>query len=67
MPEEVLATFSVRRLEILDVEGNVDAALMPELADARAVESALRTERDFERMARWAERYCLALSMASAA
>jgi pyruvate dehydrogenase E1 component alpha subunit len=32
MPEKVLATFTVRRLEILDVEGNVDAALMPELS-----------------------------------
>ncbi|MBJ6723197.1 pyruvate dehydrogenase (acetyl-transferring) E1 component subunit alpha [Geomesophilobacter sediminis] len=34
MPQEILATFNVRRLSILDPDGNVDEALMPELPDA---------------------------------
>lgn len=34
MPEETIATFSVQRLSILDENGTVDAALMPQLADA---------------------------------
>jgi pyruvate dehydrogenase E1 component alpha subunit len=33
MPEQVLATFTVRRLEILDPQGNVDESLMPSLSD----------------------------------
>ena len=33
MPEQVLATFAVRRLEILDQQGNVDDSLMPSLSD----------------------------------
>jgi len=34
MPEELLATFEVRRLGILDERGEVDQALMPALTDA---------------------------------
>ena len=34
MAEETLATFSLQRLTILDEQGNVDAALMPDLSDA---------------------------------
>ena len=34
MPNEVLATFVVRRLSILDENGDVDEALMPPLSDA---------------------------------
>ena len=33
MPEEILATFTVRRLAVMDENGNVDEALMPELSD----------------------------------
>jgi len=33
MPEELLATFSVRRLSILNEAGEVDESLMPELSD----------------------------------
>lgn len=33
MPEEILATFSVRRLCILNEDGDVDESLMPELSD----------------------------------
>ncbi|WP_298267787.1 pyruvate dehydrogenase (acetyl-transferring) E1 component subunit alpha [Geobacter sp.] len=32
MPESTLATFSVRRLEIIDPEGNADEALLPDLS-----------------------------------
>ena len=32
MPESTLATFSVRRLEIIDPEGNADEALLPSLS-----------------------------------
>ena len=35
MPEVLLSTFAIKRLEILDVEGNVDEALMPPLDDSR--------------------------------
>ena len=34
MPEEILASFEVRRLSILDESGNVDVALMPQLSEA---------------------------------
>jgi pyruvate dehydrogenase E1 component subunit alpha len=34
MAAETIATFSVQRLSILDENGNVDAALMPELTDS---------------------------------
>jgi len=34
MPEELLATFEVRRLGVLNERGEVDQALMPELTDA---------------------------------
>jgi len=34
MPEELLATYEVRRLGVLDPNGEVDQALMPELPDA---------------------------------
>jgi pyruvate dehydrogenase E1 component alpha subunit len=34
MPEQILSTFSVRRLEILNQDGVVDDALMPPLAEA---------------------------------
>lgn len=34
MPEEILATFTVKRLSILDPDGNADQALLPPLADA---------------------------------
>lgn len=33
MPEQVLESFHVRRLDILDEKGNVDEALMPRIAD----------------------------------
>jgi pyruvate dehydrogenase E1 component alpha subunit len=33
MPEEILASFELRRLGILDETGNVDEALMPQLSD----------------------------------
>ena len=33
MPKEILASFAVRRLTILDAAGEVDAALMPALTD----------------------------------
>jgi pyruvate dehydrogenase E1 component alpha subunit len=35
MPEVLLSTFEIKRLEILDVEGNLDEALMPLLDDSR--------------------------------
>jgi len=34
MPEEILASFAVKRLSILDPDGKVDAALMPPFSDA---------------------------------
>ena len=34
MPEEILATFEVRRLTVLNENGETDEALMPELTDA---------------------------------
>jgi len=34
MPEDVLASFEVKRLRVLDENGEVDAALMPELSEA---------------------------------
>ena len=37
MPEEILASFEVRRLSILDETGKVDAALMPQFSDAEIV------------------------------
>ncbi len=33
MPETIIATFNVKRLDILDEQGNVDEKLMPPLAD----------------------------------
>lgn len=35
MPEELLSTFEVKRLSILDEDGNIDAALMPPLDDGQ--------------------------------
>jgi len=35
MPEVLLSTFAIKRLEILDVEGNLDEVLMPLLDDSR--------------------------------
>jgi len=35
MPEELLATFNIKRLEILDVDGIVDETLIPPLDDSR--------------------------------
>ena len=43
MPEELLATFTVNRLTILDETGTVDESLMPELADSQ-VRCALNQE-----------------------
>lgn len=37
MPDEIIATFEVRRLSILDETGKVDEALMPPLSDAEVV------------------------------
>jgi len=34
MPEELLASFAVKRLSVLDEQGNVDEALMPSLSEA---------------------------------
>lgn len=33
MPEIIIETFDIKRLEILDEKGNIDAALMPSLSD----------------------------------
>ena len=35
MPEKLLATFNIKRLEILDVDGIVDETLIPPLDDSR--------------------------------
>jgi pyruvate dehydrogenase E1 component alpha subunit len=34
MPEELLSTFAIKRVAILDVEGNIDEAFMPHLDDS---------------------------------
>jgi pyruvate dehydrogenase E1 component alpha subunit len=53
MPEELLATFAVKRLEILDPEGNADEALIPPLDDARllAMHEAMLLTRTFDERA----------------
>ena len=38
MPVSTLVTYSVERIEVMDLEGGVDAALMPNLAPARIQE-----------------------------
>ncbi len=35
MPEEILATFSVRRLSIMNENGDIDESLMPDLGDSQ--------------------------------
>jgi len=37
MPEEILASFAVKRLSVLDEQGNVDEALMPPLSEAEII------------------------------
>jgi pyruvate dehydrogenase E1 component subunit alpha len=37
MPEELLASFAIKRLSILDEQGNVDEALMPPLSEAEII------------------------------
>ena len=37
MPEEIVGTYTVRRLSILDENGRVDESLMPELSDSQIV------------------------------
>jgi pyruvate dehydrogenase E1 component subunit alpha len=53
MPEQVLATFTVRRVEILDSEGNVDDSLMPSLSgqDARRMHELIVLARTFDERA----------------
>ena len=53
MAEETLATFNVQRLAILDEQGNVDAALMPDLseADIRRMYEAMVLMRTFDQQA----------------
>ena len=53
MPEEMLATFAVRRLSILDENGNADEALMPSLSDAeiRRLHEAMVLSRTFDERA----------------
>jgi pyruvate dehydrogenase E1 component alpha subunit len=53
MPEEILATFAVRRLTILDENGVVDEALMPPLSDEeiRRMHEAMVLTRTFDERA----------------
>jgi pyruvate dehydrogenase E1 component alpha subunit len=53
MPEKLLATFNVKRLEILDVDGNVDESLIPPLDDSRilAMHEAMLLTRTFDERA----------------
>lgn len=53
MAEETLATFSVQRLTILDEQGNVDAALLPDLskADIRRMYESMVLMRTFDQQA----------------
>lgn len=53
MPEEVLATFQVKRLTILDEEGNIDGSLMPPLDNGQilAMHEAMVLARNFDKRA----------------
>ena len=53
MAEEILATCSVQRLTILDVQGNVDAALLPNLSetDIRRMYETMALVRTFDQQA----------------
>jgi pyruvate dehydrogenase E1 component alpha subunit len=53
MPETVIATFSVKRLDILDEQGNADESLMPSLAesDIKLIHELLVLSRTFDERA----------------
>lgn len=53
MPEELLANFQVKRLVILDEDGNIDEALMPPLADGQilAMHESMVLARTFDERA----------------
>jgi len=53
MPEKVIGSFNVKRLDILDAQGNADAALMPGLADEdlRKIYELLVLSRTFDQRA----------------
>ena len=53
MPEELLASFAVKRLSVLDEQGNVDEALMPTLSEAeiRRIYEAMVLARTFDERA----------------
>jgi pyruvate dehydrogenase E1 component subunit alpha len=53
MPEELLASFAVKRLSVLDEQGNVDEALMPSLSEAeiRRIYEAMVLARTFDERA----------------
>jgi len=53
MPEELLASFAVKRLSVLDEQGNVDEALMPTLSEAeiRRMYEAMVLARTFDERA----------------
>ncbi len=53
MPEELLASFTVRRISILDESGNVDQGLMPPLSEAeiRRMYEAMVLARTFDQRA----------------
>ncbi|MBI5212309.1 MAG: pyruvate dehydrogenase (acetyl-transferring) E1 component subunit alpha [Nitrospirae bacterium] len=50
MPERIIETFDIKRLEILDEKGNVDESLMPSLSDPeiRRMYEALTLARTFD-------------------
>jgi len=53
MPEEILASFDVRRLSVLDQDGKVDESLMPQLSDdeLRRMYQAMVLARTFDERA----------------
>src|SRR5512138_3279852 len=53
MPEELLASFAVKRLSVLDEQGNVDDTLMPSLSEAevRRIYEAMVLARTFDERA----------------
>ena len=53
MPEELLASFEVKRLSVLDEQGNVDDTLMPTLSEAeiRRIYEAMLLARTFDERA----------------
>jgi pyruvate dehydrogenase E1 component alpha subunit len=53
MPEELLASFAVKRLSVLDEQGNIDEALMPTLSEAeiRRIYEAMVLARTFDERA----------------